>query len=299
MNEDLLQRIRHRLAIKELLGTDTPVLVAPYELDTNRRSQTKAAREAVEAGYLESFTVNGNYVVTNKALRDLEEINVNLLDLWHRQRSRWNHNKDIPYVCVSSHFAADITTAELMSVVRNSREPDNTIEFYRATSGLVFRGSVYAPEKMQGPVFREKLKEDVPNFPEILVSTPELRAQVRKILLEEEIESACQRSLRWGLQALGLLSKEEAAIFDVDGSFDFGQHSTFGMSNSRGVVSEWENVLAKATTEALKEVTEIHKKLAIVAKLQAGIAAMGGWDEFRDQYRARIRKTITEEKSNT
>lgn len=299
MNEELLKRIRQRLAINELLGIDTPVLVAPYELHVNKRYQAKAAREAIEAGYLERIVTDIRYKATNKALRDLEEVNVNLLDLWHKQRSRWNYGKDIPYVHVSSYITADITTAELMSVIYNGREPGSTVEFYRATSGLIHRGSAYDPEKMQGPIPREKLKEEVPNFAEILVSTPELRAQVAKILLEEEIESACKRNFRWGLQVFGLLSKEEAAIFDADGSFEFGQHSTFGTPSSLGVILEWENVLAKATTEALKEVTEIHKKLAIAAKLQAGIAAMGGWDEFRDQYRARIRKTITEEKSNT
>lgn len=303
MKKEVLEMLQWRHLLRMVYGGFTRNSVTAKELESDGRSQKKAVNEAVEEGYLlNEPNANGEYPVTDKVYDEIDPVQLNLIEIWERQRERWNRNKNLPYVRIGSYNPGYITTPEFKALVKRAGEPTSTVEFYVARNRILDydvkpgEGDIEGPYPLSkiGAEWHRKMMEQstLPRDVEILVSTPVLREVVATLMFDENIERLYPQHLAWGLAKLNILDDDEADLIKSSESV-FGFPGLIGGSSNFGnKPDEWSANAEAAVTNAVEAMAKLQRKLAVLWKLQLNMAKFSGWDKFLIAYKSVLIQTV-------
>jgi hypothetical protein len=127
------------------------------------------------------------------------------------------------------------------------------------------------------------------HFPEveIVLKIAGLTEYVTRVLSDEKFAALYQQNLKWALTKLGVASSDDAK--EIVTSDEPGWVLGGGGNSNLGTdPAKWGDVLKERIANAREGIARIQRRLAIMEGIDAGVTAMGGWDVFNEQYRAKL-----------
>jgi hypothetical protein len=295
---DGVQTILLRTTMNNKVYGGSTKLHSPNYIESDGRKQRKALREMVEAGYLSQ--TGDEYSVTNKAWDELATEGVNLIDIWEKDRTDgWNKRRQYPFVRFQN-----LTWGQKKTVL----ECAGHYEWYVCNHIPLQYDTPLHPTDMVGPVVdadtnlsvkindlseqvttRLKAEKRGGHFPEveIVLKIAGLTEYVTRVLSDEKFAALYQQNLKWALTKLGVASSDDAK--EIVTSDEPGWVLGGGGNSNLGTdPAKWGDVLKERIANAREGIARIQRRLAIMEGIDAGVTAMGGWDVFNEQYRAKL-----------
>lgn len=303
MDNRLAELILRVTIVKKLHGGAGRI--AAYEIVSDKRRQKKAIRTLVTDGYLDQAD-DDSLTPTNRLFDELEPESVNLIDLWAASRSGWNERKNYDFVRWTSltdgQKKAALTCPEAfewhvcyvtpLNYAHDMRDGDLQGPVFEPASDLGPQIAVLIEHGRQA-VCERRHRFSEPEF-EVVLRCPALTAHVEKTLADEKFAALYGRNLKWALTALSLVPAADAEGITADG----GPSWLFSDSRDLGTdPAQWGDRVTEAITDAREGIARLQKRLATLEAIQAGIAQVGGWDAFREQYRDRLREEVAKKQA--
>lgn len=299
---DGVQSMLLRTTMNNKLHGSGTKLHSPNYIEADGRKQKKALRDLVAAGYLSQ--TGTDYHVTNKAWDELATEGVDLIPIWEKDRTDgWNKRKQLPMVRFNN-----LTWGQKKAVL----ECAGHYQWYVVNSVPLSYESPVQDGDMAGPVVdadtnlsvklndleeqvKTRLKQEKRggHFPEIevVLKIDGLTKYVEKVLGEEKFTALYQQNLKWALAKLGVASDDDAK--EIVTSDEPGWVLGGGANSNLGTdPAKWGDVLTEKIANAKAGIERIQKRLAIMEGVSAGVESMGGWDVFREQYKAKLTEEL-------
>jgi hypothetical protein len=274
----------------------------PESLEGDGRKLKKTMRELVEAGYLSQSGLK--YTVTNKLYEEIVPEPVDLIAIWeHDRKDGWNKRREYPFVrfdklthgqkktvleC-AGHYQWFVCNHTPLQYDLSVLQPTDMAEIINPDVGLADK------VKAMVEVVKDALRKEkrAGNFPEteIVLKIKGLTDYIDRTLAAEKFDALYRSNLKWALSSLDVLPSEEAK--EIVSSEEPGWVLGGGANSNLGTDPEkWGETLTERITSA-KEAIERHtKRLAIMERIEQGVAKMGGWDAFREQYKAKLTEQL-------
>lgn len=123
----------------------------------------------------------------------------------------------------------------------------------------------------------------------LMVKDVEYDAIREQALAEREFQSARKQNLYWGLEELGLLTKEE---IDLIKNKTITTNSIFSPSAFKSEPASWQTDLVDEIERVRKRIDDSQKRLELIVQLQHNMNKYGGWDKFLAGYDSLIKKAL-------
>jgi hypothetical protein len=277
-----------------------PNKVAPNYIESDGRKQKRALRDLVEAGYLSQ--TGEEFTATDKLFNEIAPEPVNLNDLWQQSRGRWNGRRQYDfvrwtsltdgqkrtvlecaghyqwYVCNVCNFDAPLQDGDLHGPVDN---PDSNLG--TKIKALVEAGTKVLKEQKRGGYFPEL---------EVVLKMPGLTAHVEKTLADEKFEALYRGNLKWALAQLNIASSDDAGEIVTADEPDWVLGGSAN-SNLGTDPEKWGDVLNEKIANVAAGIARMQRRLAIMESIRENVNQMGGWDAFREQYKAKLKEELS------
>jgi hypothetical protein len=266
-------------------------------MEPDRRRVKKVMRELVTAGYVSQ--TGEEYTATDKLWQEVVTEPVDLIAIWEKDRTDgWNKRKQLPFV----RFL-DLTTGQKKTVMECAGHYQwfvcHSVPLSYETpiqdgdlSDAIVDPDTNLGEKVAAAsrAMKAKLAEQKRggHFPdtEIVLKLPGLTAHVEKTLAAEKFAALYAQNLKWGLTVLNVATNEDAKeiVTSDEPEWLFGTNN----SNLGADPAKWGEKLKGRIQNAREGIVRLQNRLAIMESIDAGVEALGGWDVFNEQYRAKL-----------
>ncbi len=239
--------------------------VSKSEIESDGRSQKRAVREAIEAGWIaEHDPEKESIVATDKAANEIVAVKPDLVEL-AGIATQSNYN-------LRELYGVSIGNVEL-PVLRWIVEHRDEYTFTTSREPVVDL-SAYHPVRYGESLF---VRDDA--F---------LRARDERIF-RLRVEEAVSSNFSWGLARAGHVEPVDEDVFLIsDGGLHFGGGGHyFGKDPSK-----WEAQAREIVASLRERIASDTRKVNVILRTNAAIAAAGGWDKFVAEYRARIEAAL-------
>jgi hypothetical protein len=305
MTDGVLSHLLRITLNNKLYGNSTK-LGSPNYIESDGRKQKKALRELVEAGYLSQ--TGDEYHVTNKCWEELQTESVDLIAIWNRDRSEgWNRRRNYPFIrwqllswgqkktvlMCAGHYEWHVCNHVPLQYDTPMQDGDMAGPLVEADTNLSEKLNVLE-EQVRVRLKQEKRGGHFPEI-EIVLKIDGLTAHVEKVLSDERFVQLYKTNLKWGLSKVGVVSEDDAK--EIVTSDEPGWVLGGGGNSNLGTdPDKWGDMLKERIQNAKEGIERIKRRLAIMEQIEAGVEAKGGWEAFREQYKAKLAEEL--EKKN-
>ncbi len=274
--ESYLEKLR-TIAIQSRTYNHRATVRIP-ELEKDKRRQPKAVRELVEAGYLDS----DGATITDKIYNLTDQNEPDLLRLWDESRKTWNDRKNHVFVRLDT-----LPIAEQKYIIEHQQDfkffwcHENVIDYSYKPEEKYFAGPFPLGEANKKA---DQLFDKSRWHYQLVISSDALEEHARATLNDEKIAWAYTQNASWGFCKLGLLTEDEV-------KFLRGNQNLFcpNGGDSTKNAELWNDEFVTAEVDRLeKGIARAREELGVLFKLSREVKGMGGWDKFREAYRAAV-----------
>lgn len=289
---------------------DTKPRINTALIEKDGRKLKAALRELVDAGYIEEADKPGDYrSITPKARGEIVGVEPDLVAIWKEKHidkdGRWDDRKNWPFLRVGLYGGLiDLTVEQLEYVLRHHE----TYNWYVVNSWAMQHSNRLGTNDLRGvhtlPEARD-YNNRVRNLPtgerlsesEIVVADTALEGFYANFVFDRRVNESFAKNLPWGLVTLGVVTEEEGELIRSGG---FGGGPLLLGSRQLGAGDEpanWGTVLDGQIDRLVTELAGIPVRLAVLRKIDKGVAALGGWDKFRADMRAKLVEALRKQEA--
>jgi hypothetical protein len=232
------------------------------------------------------------YNIMPKVLGDLDAEEPNLIEIWDKvrnlQHGTWDNRMEYSFIRLGKWQIQQMPIAQMKSCVAQHQQ---YLWYVIRTWNLEHNNRFTIENDLNGPFTLQEAQEKFDSLNtgirsgdhEIAVSNAALNQHVVEVMFNREVEHFFLKSLPWGLTEFGILTKEESKLIQCGGDMS-GIHLFVGngMANAGNDPAKWGDKLQEGLKKSAEALAELHQKIAILGKIESGVAAYGGWDKFRD-----------------
>jgi hypothetical protein len=279
---------------------DKPPLISGSVLEKDRRSRTKIVTAAHKEGYLASDTPtigkkgehDDYYTITRKVIESLPASDQTLFGLWrglHIRHDHWDQRETWAFLRVGRYNTEEVPLGRMVDMIE---EPHEYEWWVADTSPLTYRHTFNPDTHLAGPFTLPEAracfdKKGTGDKYEIVVSKADMRAQVAEFVFDAHVDAAMPSCLGHGLFWFGILTEPEAELIvtKAGGLLLSSPPEKVGVGE---YPLAWGERLSKSLDTSVERMAQLAEKMRVIRKVEAGVAAYGGWDKFRTDLRARV-----------